>query len=239
MALSSNQIKLIRQLHLKKHRAIAKEFIVEGEKLVEELIASDWEVSAVYSTDDNYSSSGAQPIFISEKDMSRISMLKSPSNLLAIAKQKEWNKIDDPKKLLVLDGINDPGNLGTIIRTADWFGFEGIICSENTVELYNPKVLQSTMGSIFRMPIIYESLPKMLKNYHEKGVKSIVTHLDGDENMPTALDAYMLVMGSESHGVSAKVAAMATHKVKIPGFGNAESLNVGVATGIMCYALTK
>lgn len=239
MALSSNQIKLIRQLHLKKNRTLTGEFIVEGDKLVNELITSDWVINQIYSLDAGFRTGGLSPVHISEKDMSRISMFKSPSNVLAVVKQKKWSEINSPKKLLILDGINDPGNLGTIIRTADWFGFEGIFCSENTAELYNPKVLQSTMGSVFRMPIFYDSLPKVLKAYHEKGVKSVVTHLDGNENMPTDLGAYMLVMGSESHGVSSKIAAMATYKVKIPGFGNAESLNVGVAAGIMCYALTK
>lgn len=239
MALSSNQIKLIRQLHLKKNRTITKEFIVEGDKLVSELLISDWEVVQVYALVSVAKNYNCPVQVVSEKDMARISMLKSASSVLAVVKQKCWEPILNPSKLLLLDGINDPGNLGTIIRTADWFGFDGIVCSENTVELYNAKVLQSTMGSVFRMPIFYQSLPDTVSRYHKKGVASVVTHLDGSTELPAEVDAYMLIMGSESHGVSTAVTAMANYQIKIPGFGQAESLNVGVATGIMCYALAR
>lgn len=239
MALSSNQIKLIRQLHLKKNRTITKQFIVEGDKLVKELLQSNWEVVQIYSLASVANGYLGPVQVVSEKDMARISMFKSASNVLAVAKQKEWPPLINPQKILLLDGINDPGNLGTIIRTADWFGFEGIICSENTVELYNAKVLQSTMGSVFRMPIFYGSLTDNMTHFHEQGLDSVVTHLNGEIKMPTNLNNYMLIMGSESHGVSSEVLALAKRKVKIPGIGKAESLNVGVATGIMCYALLK
>ncbi|MFT6845884.1 MAG: TrmH family RNA methyltransferase [Flavobacteriales bacterium] len=238
MALSSNQIKSIKELHSKKNRVITKTFIVEGEKLVEELLNSEWEIEALYAIEGYVPPKSFSITTVSNKDLERISMLKNPNKVLAIVKQKEWVP-GTFKKVLLLDDISDPGNLGTIIRTAEWFGFDAIYCSTNTVEVYNTKVLQATMGSVFRMPVFYEALEACLLALHKQDFHSIITHLQGKTEWSVSAEKIVLIMGSESHGVSETLAEMAHEKIKIVGFGEAESLNVAVATGIMCYALSK
>jgi TrmH family RNA methyltransferase len=138
------------------------------------------------------------------------------------------------KKQILLDGISDPGNMGTILRTADWFGFDEIICSEDTVELYNPKVVQSTMGSLFRVKVIYTDLPKYIESIAEKGFAIAGADLDGVNAFEYQFpEKTALVIGSESHGIRPNVESLLTQKVHIPGSGNAESLNAGIAAGIL------
>ena len=140
---------------------------------------------------------------------------------------------------LILDDIKDPGNLGTILRIADWFGFKSVICSKNTVDVYNSKVVQSTMGALFRIPVIYTDLEEFLD---DKTTKTIVTHLEGENIFETnhlECSNAFVVMGSESHGVSDFFTSNADFKVKIPSYGDSESLNVGVATGIICAEIKR
>ncbi len=153
-------------------------------------------------------------------------------------RQKQWRKTDY-EKVLVLDGINDPGNLGTIIRTADWFGFDAVFCSEQTVEVYNPKVIQSTMGSFYRIPVFYTNIENQLSELTNEGFEILVTHLQGNTNWKKPNTKFALVMGSESHGVSDTVLELASQTIKLVPHGNAESLNVAVAASIFCYELAK
>ena len=236
--LSNNQIKHIKSLHQRKYRKQHDLFIVEGDKLVEELVQSDFEIEAVYATIDwnplcDY-------VEISNKDLERITAFKTPNKVLAVVKQKPFseNSVNLNGKLsLVLDNINDPGNLGTIIRTGLWFGIENFILSEKCVELYNPKVVQSSMGGIFKANIVYTNLKDFLAS---STLPSFGAYLGGKDiyKMDKPVEG-LIVMGSESHGISGELESLIVNKITIPGSGKMESLNVGIACGIICSELSK
>ena len=226
--LSKNEIKDIKALGQKKFRDERQLFIVEGEKLVDEAQRSGFEVVRVLRTAD-----------IGHDAMSRISQLANPSPALAIVRQKAPGPLMlDPGQLtLALDGIRDPGNLGTIIRIADWFGIKQIIASEDTVEVYNPKVVQATMGAIFRVRVHYRNLATVLAATTRIPVYG--TFLEGDDiNKAPLTPGGIIVMGSEADGISPEVAATVTRKLYIPPYPadahTSESLNVAVATAITC-----
>ena len=230
--ISKNEIKDIRALGQKKFRDERGLFVVEGEKLVAEALQSGWDVVAHYRVED-----------IGEDAMARISQLTHPSPALAVVRQPaEVPFAATPDELvLALDGIRDPGNLGTIIRIADWFGIRQILVSEDTVERYNPKVVQATMGAIFRVRVHACDLAEMLRCPVKPGMTKDVygTFLEGDNIYETPLTpGGILVMGSEANGVSPEVAAAVTQKLFIPPFPpderTGESLNVAVATAIAC-----
>lgn len=228
--ITRNQIKLIQSLKLKKNREQLGLFVVEGKKMIEELIASDFEVEQIYHSNE-FEITHEKAIQISSKDLERISFLSSNNNVLALVKIKESSAKTNPNELtLVLDSISDPGNLGTIIRTADWFGVEQILCSENTVDVYNPKVIQASMGSLFRVAVKYVDLKSELDNF--KG-KIYGAYLDGNSIYKEKFDNGILIIGSESHGISKDLENYVTNKVTIPKYGNAESLNAAVATAII------
>ncbi len=249
--ISKNQIKLITSLHHKKFRKEHGLFIAEGEKVVEDLLFSEWKVQSVLLTKDFYENKFSEwkvsksiPVeIISEKELEKISALTKPQQIIAVAKMPE-NKLDanllKDELSLMLDGINDPGNLGTIIRIADWFGISTIICSENCADVFNPKTVQSTMGSLFRVNVFYESLPELLKNISADKIPVYGTLL-GEENIYLAnLSAKgIIVIGSESHGISNEVIPFIINKITIPSFSvaqnkKADSLNAAMAASIVC-----
>lgn len=227
--LSKKEIKEIKALGQKKFRDERGVFAVEGEKLVGEALRSGWKVEAVYRIED-----------IGEETMARISGLAHPSPALAIVHQPapESFTMSPDELVLALDGIRDPGNLGTIVRIADWFGIRQILASEDTVERFNPKVVQATMGAIFRVKVHYVDLAECLRCQVKPGVTEIYgTFLEGDDIYKAPLTrGGILVMGSEAHGVSPEVATTVTRKLFIPPFPpgaqTSESLNVAVATAI-------
>lgn len=227
--LSKKEIKEIKALGQKKFRDERGVFAVEGEKLVGEALRSGWKVEAVYRIED-----------IGEETMARISGLAHPSPALAIVRQPapESFTMSPDELVLALDGIRDPGNLGTIVRIADWFGIRQILASEDTVERFNPKVVQATMGAIFRVKVHYVDLAECLRCQVKPGVTEIYgTFLEGDDIYKAPLTrGGILVMGSEAHGVSPEVATTVTRKLFIPPFPpgaqTSESLNVAVATAI-------
>lgn len=247
--ISKSQISYIKSLHQKKFRKEYQQFIVEGDKLCDEFISSNYHVKQIYLLDtkrEKYEllllklSKKIEIVVVKADDMERISNLSTPSEVLLIVDfpkediQTQVTKEQLHNKLtLMLDGVKDPGNLGTIIRIADWFGIENIICSEDCVELYNPKVVQSTMGSILRVNLIYTDLKKYLGELNEIEVFGAL--LEG-ENIYTMKSEWkgILLMGSESHGISKELLPLITKPITIPSFGNAESLNVAIATGILC-----
>jgi TrmH family RNA methyltransferase len=239
--ISINQKKFVNSLWQKKYRTERGLFIIEGIKMVEELIQSDYEVSEIYATsiwiENNPSVECSE---ISEKELKSISSLKTPNEVLAVVKQKEPQLTDVSNQLsIALDKIQDPGNFGTIIRTADWFGINNIICSEESVDVYNPKVLQATMGSFFRMNIIYTDLSKFFTKNSELNVYGAL--LDGENVYQKELKSKgsVLLMGNESRGISEELKAFVTEKVLIPNFGKAESLNVATATAILCSEFVR
>jgi len=234
--ITKNQIKQIRLLQQKKYRQEFCQFVVEGEKNVQELLNSDFEVENLYAVSDWEPENYTQEITrVTNKQLSQISNLSSPNKVLAVAKisnKKFHNNLLGNGLTLVLEDINDPGNLGTIIRTADWFGVKNIICSPNSVDCFNPKVVQSTKGSLFRTNVFYMDLKEILS--HTKtpiygailGGKEITKETVFEKNA-------ILLMGSESHGISEELLPLISREISIKQFGNAESLNVGIATGIL------
>ena len=227
--LSKNDIKDIRALGQKKFRDERGLFVVEGEKLVEEALRSGFDVVGHYRMEE-----------IGEETMARISQLTHPSPVLAVVRQPEQPALPSvgPDELvLALDGIRDPGNLGTILRIADWFGIRHVLASADTVELYNPKVVQATMGAVFRVQVYYGDLVRSFASLRMTAVYG--TFLEGDPIYETPLaKGGILVMGSEANGISPEVAAAVTQKLYIPpypaGARTSESLNVAVATAIAC-----
>ncbi len=240
MSLTKNEIKFIKSLHLKKNRSIEQLFIVEGEKLVTELYnQTKFNIKNLFVTSDydvNQIPKNITYTLISNKDLERISTFKSPNKVLAVVHQPPLNQINfnDENLILVLDNINDPGNLGTIIRTADWFGITQIIASKNTVELFNPKVIQSSMGAIYRVNFIIDDLKQTITQLKQHQFTILGAVIDGENVYQTQLPKKIaLVMGSESHGISYELLNDITQKVSIPKFGKTESLNVAMATGIL------
>lgn len=241
--LSKSQIKLISSLKLKKERYEQRLFTIEGEKPVKELLESAWPVQLIVVRIDWYErehptwlQSTNTPIeLVSATDMERLTQLHSASPIMAVAplQQLEWNWHKGQEGfVMVLDRIADPGNLGTLLRIADWFGFSGVLCSSDTVDLFNAKTIQASMGSAFRMPVLYGDLLEWVAK--EDMNRIFAASMTGQPvNKQSFGTGGLLLIGSEAHGLDPVLAAMAGHHVHIPGFGKAESLNAAVAAGIM------
>lgn len=250
--LSSNKIKFIRSLSQKKFRDQYGLFIAEGEKIVDEALKSGFKVREIYLESE-----------IGNETMARISNLSSPSPILAVIEKPEYGDsllaeaiskcrsyLDSQEcgsrkapLYLALDGVKDPGNLGTIIRVADWFGIDAIFASHGSVEVYNPKVVQATMGAIFRKRVIYANLEEVCLKFKAAGVPLYGTFLDGDsiyglKYRETPLDNGVIVMGSESFGISDNLSKIIDNHLLIPPYPadatTSESLNVAIATAIIC-----
>lgn len=244
--ISKNQIKHIASLKSPKFRTEYNEFLVEGEKMVSELFISSFKIKQIFAIEDWISSN--QELIpgtielekVSPKELERISALKTPNKVLAVVSIPKPNitAINYDQLILVLDKLQDPGNLGTIIRTADWFGIKDIICSEDTVSLYNPKVIQSTMGSFTRVNLHYADLKAFLKDI-PKGLKIYGSLLEGKSLFQEKLsNKGLLIIGNESQGISKDIQTFVTNKINIPSFAidkqnQAESLNASLATGII------
>ncbi|MBO7242715.1 MAG: RNA methyltransferase [Alistipes sp.] len=234
------EIQQLRALKDKRERDRERLFIAEGEKLVEEILDSHFVVRRVLTTDAKHK--GANIELITKQEMERISQLTTPTTMLAVVEQPN-NRLSIDKlchKLVVaLDGVQNPGNLGTIVRLADWFGVEEIICSRECADCYNPKVVQATMGAILRVRIHYvDNLSKLLHEARDMGMNIYGTLLDGNNIYHEKLDNKgIIVMGNEGRGVSDECRNMLTHKLLIPPFPadcpTSESLNVAMATGII------
>ena len=231
MSISKNELRQVRSLAQKKFRDESGRFVVEGEKMVSEALASGFEVVSVYRRDE-----------IGEEAMARLSMLSSPSPVLAVVRQPAPAAFRPSKGLfLALDGIRDPGNLGTILRVADWFGIDGVVASPDTVELYNPKVVQATMGAIFRVPFHRMDIAELCRKVVTGGGHVYGTFLNGENMYSKALDCGLeapsvIVIGNESNGISPEVAACVSDRLFIPPYPaddpGSESLNAAIATAI-------
>ncbi|QVY64936.1 RNA methyltransferase [Polaribacter sp. Q13] len=235
MSISKNQFKLITSLSQKKYRQKHQLFIAEGIKVVQELLNSSFEVETLFCTDDFSSDiSESQIIRISEADLKKISNLKTPNKVLGIFKIPDKKPLVDSGLIIALDAINDPGNLGTIIRLCDWYGVDELICSKDTVDCYNQKVVQASMGSLTRISIRYVDLVEYLS---ETQNPTFIADMDGENVYKTSLPKQgVLIMGNEANGVSEEIKKLITHKISIPRFGKTqetESLNVATATAIL------
>ncbi len=239
--LSKNEAKYIQSLYHKKTRNEEGLFIAEGPKIIEEIASSDFIIKKLYATDHwmKPTNVSAEVIRISEEELNKISNLQTANEVLAIVEQKKLSSAPAfPNTLtLLLDNIQDPGNLGTIIRIADWFGIEQVIASNDTVELYNPKVIQSTMGSFVRVQVWYEATEHLLRSI---SVPVYGALLDGENVLGMRnIKEGILVIGNESKGISDAIKKFVTHPVTIPRKGGAESLNAAIATGIILSHFTS
>jgi TrmH family RNA methyltransferase len=238
--LSNQERKRITSLSVKKYRDRERLFVVEGEKSVKEFLASSFDVRKVYYTDEcDCVPRRPDAVGISLAEMRQISNLKTVSPVLAVVEipHIEMKTIPRDELILALDDIQDPGNLGTIIRLADWFGISRIVCSLFTADAYGPKTVQATMGSLTRVNLAYTSLSAFLEQAGKDDIPTYGTFLEGENIYTAALSGNgIIVMGNEGRGVSADIAAMISRKLSIPSFtDNApESLNVAVATAITC-----
>jgi len=231
--LSKSQIKLITSLKQKKFRQEHGLFVVEGIKTITELLASSLKLHALYTTE-TLNSSAKNEVLVSETDLKRISFLKTPNKALAVFEIPKQPAIENKGLIVALDDVRDPGNLGTIIRLCDWFGVKQLVCSNATVDCFNPKVIQATMGSITRVNISYVDLETFLKDVEAPVFGAF---MEGENVYQSALptDA-VLVMGNEANGVSKAVENLITEKITIPRFGDlqaTESLNVATATAVL------
>lgn len=238
-SISNNEIKRLKSLQQKKFRDEYGLFVVEGEKLVEEALNSHFEVEAVYRRDE-----------IGEEAMKRISSLASPSPALAVLRKPSDVYVDDLSSIasglsrglyLGLDTIRDPGNLGTIIRIADWFGADAVFAAPGTVDVFNPKVVQATMGAVLRVRMHYVDLPSLAGEFLSRGGKVYGTFLDGSNMYERDLDTgedrpVMIVIGNESEGISDTMAGLVSDRLYIPPYpaddSGSESLNAAIATAI-------
>lgn len=232
--ISKNQIKHITGLHQKKYRQLHQLFIAEGEKVISEFLESGYGLEYLYVTEFNTGfTSNSKKTVINEADLKKISCLTTANNCLAVFKIPTQNSISEVGLKLVLDDLQDPGNLGTIIRLCDWFGISDLICSCKTVDLYNPKVVQAAMGSIARVSITYCDLGSYIK---QVTVPVFGTFMEGENIYKQQLpENAVLILGNEGNGISLELEQLVTKKVSIPRFGclqKTESLNVASAASI-------
>jgi TrmH family RNA methyltransferase len=235
MSISKSQLKIITSLSQKKYRQKHKLFIAEGIKVVNELLNSSFEMDTLFAVDDFQTDISSDRIIrISETNLQKISNLKTPNKVIGIFKIPDEKPVQTNGITIALDAINDPGNLGTIIRLCDWFGVSQLVCSKDTVDCYNQKVVQASMGSLTRVSIIYMDLETYLK---ESISPTFVADMHGSNVYETSLPMEgILIMGNEANGVSDGIKALITNKISIPRFGETqetESLNVATATAIL------
>lgn len=251
--ISKNRIKSIRQLAQKKQRDAQRLFVAEGPKVVGEILKR-YQCTYIAATDkwmrkegNNYIDRGFPIETITEEELQKISFLQSPQEVLAVCEQPKQNDISIEIPLqqlcIALDDVQDPGNLGTIVRIADWFGIEQVICSPNCADVFSPKVVQATMGALSRVNVCYKSLPDYFSQL-PSDTPIMGTFLDADNIYTTDLPPYgILLMGNEGHGISKPLSLHVTHRLFIPNYPlgrpTSESLNVAVATAIICAELRR
>ena len=232
---SKNQIKLISSLHQKKYRIAHQLFIAEGVKGINELLQSNFELEHLYVTIDEFKSvSTTQKTVISDADLKKISALTTPNTCLAVFKIPKEKPVLNKGLIVALDTIRDPGNMGTILRLCDWFGINQVVCSKESVDLYNPKVVQATMGSIARVNVNYLNLKDFLET---TSLPIYGTFMDGEDLYNSEItNEGIIILGNEANGISKEIEELVTKRITIPRFGNlqqTESLNVATATAIV------
>ncbi|GGW23305.1 TrmH family RNA methyltransferase [Arenibacter certesii] len=235
-----SQIKFIKSLQQKKYRLQNRLFVVEGIKTVRELLASSLKPYKVYVKDASILNEHLTDIeVISEADLKKMSGLATPNKVVGVFHFPEPKPVDYSGWVIALDDVRDPGNLGTIIRLCDWFGISDLICSLKTVDCYNPKTLQATMGSISRVNIVYKELPLVIE---EAGSMVVGAFMDGEVVYKSSLPSTgILVMGNEANGISNEIERIVNKRISIPQFGpkTAESLNVATATAILLSEIRR
>ncbi len=232
---SKNQIKLITSLQQKKYRKQEQLFFAEGVKVVQELLNSNFELQDLFTTNQDFLTVSKDKVHaISDTELKKISALTTPNTCLAVFKMPKSKDLVEKGLIVALDDVRDPGNLGTIIRLCDWFGIETLFCSEESVDIFNPKVVQATMGSISRVNVVYGNLEAFLT---KTKLPVFGTFMDGkniyQEKLP---NEGVIIMGNEANGISDAIEKLVSERIAIPRFGNlqvTESLNVATATAII------
>lgn len=232
---SKNQIKLITSLQQKKYRKQEQLFFAEGVKVVQELLQSNFELLDLFTTKQDFLTVPKNKVHaITEAELKKISALTTPNTCLAVFKIPKAKEMVEKGLIMALDDVRDPGNLGTIIRLCDWFGIETLFCSEESVDIYNPKVVQATMGSISRVNVVYGNLEAFLS---QTKLPVFGTFMDGKNIYQEELPKEgIIIMGNEANGISTSVEKLVSERIAIPRFGNlqvTESLNVATATAII------
>ena len=241
--LSNRQIKLIQSLKQKKFRNEYQMFVAEGEKIAKEIIEhQSFEVETIYATTEWLSlnskllTSGISICEVTEKELKKISFLSTPNQVLLLLKITKL-KEEQPDWTIAIEKLQDPGNLGTIIRVADWFGISQIVLSEDSVDVYNPKVIQATMGSIARVAVEYKDLDQWISNQSRPVYAAV---LGGENLYQTNFESKgVILLGHESKGLSTQILSKVSHRLEIPRRGGAESLNVSVACSIMSSEIMR
>lgn len=241
--ISKNQMRYVKSLRLQKHRLEHQQFIVEGVKSVHELSLSSFEINMILATEGHPApQTTGQTFIISEREMKELSSLATAPGLLAVVDLPKWyltpnfpNESDLQQGVLVLDGIRDPGNLGTLIRTAEWFGFKKMIASADTVDCFNPKCVQASMGSVFRIEVMYHELSTF--NGHIAPWYGLDLGGDSLYNLDSTFGYF--AVGSESHGLRDDVRSRIESYLHIPGNGQAESLNAAMSGAILLSELYR
>ena len=231
---SDKQIKIIKSLKLKKNRIKHNLFVAEGDKTILELILADFKINSLYSINTNIDGIDNSVVQLSKSELNKMSNLSNPKNSLGVFEIPKPKKIDYSKLIIGLDNISDPGNLGTIIRLCDWFGVEDLICSFETVDCYNPKVIQASMGSISRVNITYLDLQKNIEN---NSLRTYGTYMQGDSIFEIdEIQKGLVLFGNEANGINPNLSKFIDKKLSIPRFGKlkkTESLNVANALSIV------
>lgn len=235
--LSKSRAKFIQQLSQKKHRTQHELFVVEGHKSIEEFIQAGYEPKELYVTADNLFK-GYNALNVTPQQIKAASHLKNPSNALAVFSIPNSSEPNETDFILALDGIQDPGNMGTLVRLCDWFGVKNLVCSHDTVDCYNPKVVRATMGSLARVEVHYVDLPFWLAG--QKDGVILGASMTGDNIYTTSLPKRsILVIGNEGQGLTDSVTDLLHKEVSIPSYGKAESLNAAMAAGILIAEIKR
>lgn len=251
--IGKNKIKLIKSLEFKKYRTEHNLFLAEGNKLVAELIASDIQINMLYGTSEFLSEiitpfqKSTEIVETSRDEIRKASLLKNPQDAIALCRIPIHSiSLANPATdwVLGLDNLQDPGNMGTIVRLADWFGISDIVCSHGSVDIYNPKAVQATMGSICRVRVHYTDLPEYARGCNEKGLFTGGTFMDGQNLFNTELPKNgLVIMDNEGHGIGSEVEQMINRRLSIPfratGPSRPESLNVAAATALVCAEIRR
>ena len=240
MPISKSDLKKFSALNRKSKREETNSFIVEGRKSCLELLKSNFKIISILITDEKLNYEFPNPILISEKEATRLSQLKSKSDVIAIVEIPKINlsNIINNDTVLYLDSVNDPGNLGTIIRTLDWFGYTNLFCSNKSVDVYNNKVVMASMGSIFRVNVHYLDFKELIEKLPNHLIYG--SFLEGENIYEKKInEKAIIVMGNESNGISKEIEKKVINKIMIPGKGGAESLNLSTAAAIILNEINR
>lgn len=237
-------MRAVRDLHQKKNREAQRLFLVQGPKLLGELLASDWHIRAIHVVEGLEERFPRELVTVwPQHELDRMGTLESGNQVIAVVEMKVETRdapLDSDEMVLALDGVSDPGNLGTLLRIADWFGIRRVLCSDDCVDEYNPKAVQASMGSLFRVPVIRGDLVSGLDLIRASGASLYLASMEGRDVLGVELKRpSVLIMGSESHGPSKAVRGLGAEVIAIPRAGAAESLNVAMATSAFCMEFLR